>query len=123
MSEEFKIRNMLIIDDDLKKSVKIGTDTFIIKAILPKTRKNIARAMAIQFNGYPANAYSVDDRDRIERDATIDHSIDEGPDWWVDTGECPQDSLLDELYNSIIKWDRDFQEKLKKNKFKKRGPA
>lgn len=120
MSEEFKIRNMIVLEEDLKKSIKISNDTFVIKAILPKTRKNIARSMAVQFNGYPANSYSVDDRDRIERDSTIDQSVDEGPDWWIDTNECLQDSLLDELYAAIIKWDREVQEKLKKNRFKKR---
>lgn len=118
---EIQIRNMLILENDLLKKVKVDNENFTIKAILPKTRKEIARTVAFQYNGYPAASFSVDDRNRIERDATIDHVVDESPDWWVDSGECPQDSVLEDLYIDIIKWDNEFQTKLKKNKFSKRS--
>jgi len=122
MSEKYEVRNMLFLDDDRKKNISIGKDKFIIRALFPKDRKEIARRMSVEQNGLPANSFSIDDRYMFERSAIIDQGMVESPDWWSNADECPDEDVLEFLYVEIMKWTAEFQEKLKKNRLNKRKP-
>lgn len=119
--QEYHVRDMLILDEDRKKKVKFGKDTFVLKAPFPDDHKDISRRLAIEYNGLPVNSYSLDDRYLLERDVSLDVLIDDSPDWWSTANMCPDDTFKDELYKALTTWASEFQEKLKKNKFAKRG--
>jgi hypothetical protein len=118
--EETKIRDMIILDEDRKKKVTIRKESFVIKALFPKDYKDIANRLAMDYQGMSVNAYSVSARNQFERDAYVDQGILESPSWWANAEECPEVETVESLYNEILKWTNDFQEKLKKNKFAKR---
>ncbi len=120
--EKFEIRNMLFLEEDRQKVIEVeGGDVFIIKAIFPRERLEIARAMSVKRNGLPANSFSFDDNYFVERSVLIDSAIVEAPQWWSGSDNCPDDTLLDKLYGEVNDWTREFQEKLKKNKLNRRG--
>lgn len=120
MSDEIKIRNMLILDADREKSIKIKNDAFKIKAIFPKERNEIARRMAIEQNGMASNTFQMDDLYAFRRGSTVDTCVIDSPDWWENANDCIDEEVLDELYKAINKFSDEFQEKLKKNKFVQR---
>lgn len=117
-----KIRNMLLLEDDLKKEVTINGDTFTVKAITGSDQKQISRNVAIETGGVPANSLSMDARMMFERDAALDHALVDYPDWWENADKCPDEDLKNRLYEEINSWSLEFQERLKKNRFARRGP-
>lgn len=121
MADEIKIRNMLILDEERKKTVKIKDEQYGFMAILNKDRKDIARRIAYEQNGMPANSFGADDRYRFERDATLDQALIDKPSWWKSATENPDDELAEQLFKEITDWSKEFQEKLKKNQFSARG--
>jgi hypothetical protein len=121
MGEKFEVRNMLFLDEDRQKIIELGKDMFNIKALFPVDRKAIARRVAMDQNGLPANSYSSQDRYIMERAATIDQAVVESPEWWKNADLCPDESVLDSLYEGIVTWSNEFAEKLKKNKLNKRS--
>lgn len=121
--QEYKIRDMLILEDDRKKKIKKDNDEFIIKAPFPRDQKEIARRLALEYNGLPVNSFSLDDRYIFTRDISIDILVEEYPKWWKDADNCLDNDLKEWLYQEITNWAGEFQEKLKKNKFNKRGDA
>lgn len=120
-NKEFKIRNMLFLEDDRQKELKKENDIFIIKALFPKEKGNIARAISFMQNGLPANSFTDIDRFIFERQATIDEAIVKSPEWWGGADNCPDEDLLNTLFDDIITWTNNFQENLKKNKLGKRS--
>lgn len=120
-NQEYRVRDLLILEDDRKKQVKIGKDIFVILAVFPKEQKDISRRLALEYDGLPVNSFSIDDRYSFTRDVTLDVLIHDSPDWWTKSEDCPDIELKDYLYEQIISWSNEFQEKLKKNKFSKRG--
>ena len=120
MAEEYAVRNMLFLDEERQKIEKIGQDSFKIKALFPPDKKEIARKIAMEFNGLQSAAYSIDDRYIIERGAVIDQAVVEGPEWWKNSDNCPDEEFLDKLYARVLEWSQEFQEKLKKNRLTKR---
>ncbi len=119
--QEYKVRDMLILEDDRKKKVKRGKDNFVIKAIFPKDQKAIARQLALEYNGLPISSFSMEDRNAFDRDVTLDVMIDDSPDWWTTSEDCPDGDLKEWLYQEILSWSAEFQEKLKKNKAGRRS--
>lgn len=119
--QEFKIRDMIVINDDRKKKITRNKgETFVIKTPSPKENRVISQTLAMSYyNGLPVNSYSPDDRYIYERDATIDVLVEDSPDFWTKAEDCLDDSLKEWLYTEITKWNSEFQEKLKKNKFAK----
>lgn len=126
MSDQIKIQNMLILDEDRQKEITVeypgGKEKFTIKALFPKDNKEIARRLAMDYNGLPVSSYSVDDRYLFERDATIDQGVVEGPEWWSAAEDCAKDEVNETLFKAIKEHTEDFNKKLKKNKFVRRGP-
>lgn len=120
--EEFVIRDMRFKEEQRLKAVTVRDDAFIILALFPKDYSEIARAEAFRRNGLPANAFDSQNIYRTRRDCTISHAVSEGPDWWKGVDKCPEDELLDDLYNEIMSWTEEFQESLKKNKLNKGKP-
>jgi len=121
MEKKFEIRNMLFLDKERQTNIDIDGNKFVIKAIFPVDRKEIARRVALDQGGINASAFSMSDRMIMERSATIDNCLIEYPEWWKSTDECPDEQLLDDIYKSIIEWTDEFSEKLKKNKLTKRS--
>lgn len=119
---KFEVRNMLFLDEDRRKSVKIGDDVFVVKAIFPREEKDIERRAAYEQQGMPISSFSVDGRYRFLRDATVDVAMVESPAWWKNADACPDSDVLDRLYEEIMLWTREFQEKLKKNQLNQRSP-
>lgn len=121
MSEEFKIRDMVVIDEDRQKTVTINNEKFVINAPTPKERKQIARHIVIQQNGMPVNSFNSFDLDMFTRDAWLTVLLVSYPKWWTNPDDCIDEGLKDQLYKELLEWDSEFQEKLKKNQFAKRG--
>ena len=121
MSEKYAVRNMLFLEKDRNKDIKLGNDDFTIKAIFPADRKEIARRVSIEMNGLPANSFSINDRFIFERSAIIDTGIVESPEWWKNADNCPDEEVLQQLYDKLEEWTVEFQEKLKKNRLNKRS--
>lgn len=119
--EKYEVRNMLFLEEDRRKELTIGKDKFIIQALFPKDKKEIARRVSIEQNGLPANSFSADSLYYFERGAAIDQAIVESPEWWKNSESCPDEEFLDKLYREIADWTTGFQEKLKKNKLSKRS--
>lgn len=118
---EYRINDMRFIEEERQKTIKVEGETFIIKALFPKDYRDIARKVAIEQNGLAANTFSMDDRYRFQRDVTVDHAIVKSPDWWTNSNACPYETILDSLYGEIQDWTAEFQEMLKKNRFKRGG--
>lgn len=119
--KEYIIKDMIVLEDDLKFQKKYtGGDTYIFRYPLPQDRKNIARRIAAELNGLPMDSFSFADRSIIMRDAEIDVLV-EGPSAWEGADECLDEELKDWLFEQCKKWQNQFQEKLKKNKFAKRS--
>ena len=120
-----EIQNMMVLDEDVKKKISIkydgGQDNFVIKALFPKDHKNIARALAIQYNGLPVNSFSMDDRAMFEQHARVDQGVIESPGWWKSAEDCLKPEVVSKLDEEIIEWTGELHEKLKKNKFTKRS--
>jgi hypothetical protein len=121
MKEKYSVRNMLFLDEDRTKEIKIGDDVFKVRALFPKERKEIARRVSIEQNGLPSNSFTMNERFLFERSASIDTAIMESPSWWKNADEAPDEELLNDLYEEINNWTDEFQEKLKKNRLNKRG--
>lgn len=119
MAEVFKVRNMMILEEDARKTVKIGDDTFVVKAVFPVDRASIARQVSMYQNGMPANSFAYDDRVMFERNAILDICIVEKPEWWQGWAKCPDEEVLETLHSEILAWNNEFQEKLKKNRLGK----
>ena len=123
--EETTERNMLFLDEDREKTVKIGNGTsasnFKIRALFPNDRIKIEKFLAIESNGLPINSYSQEGRYLMQRAVTVNHAVREGPDWWTNADECSEEDLLDRLYEAIMSWSSEFQGKLKKNRSTKRS--
>lgn len=120
---EFKVRNMLIMDGDLKKEFKIGEDTFIIIPQVPNARRTIEEQIARWLNGVPVSAYSQNGLSELRVNATVDVCTVSGPDWWKGSMECVDNETVIQLYQAIQEWDTEFQEALKKNRFVKGSPG
>ncbi len=120
-NKEYSVRNMLFLEDDRKKAIKIGTDTFIIKAIFPEDEVVIARKTSILQNGLPANSFHEASLVLFDKIATVDQMVATKPGWFKSAMECPDRALVDELYNNIHEWSNEFQDSLKKNKLGNRG--
>lgn len=118
---EIKIRNMLILDEDRKKEISIDGEIFTINALFNHDHKEIARRIAVDQNGLPVNSFSMNDRERFDRDATVDTAVIDKPKWFTNATRCIDESVLDRLFTAINDWTAEFQEKLKKNQFTKRG--
>jgi len=122
MSEKFQIRDMTVLDTDRQKVITINDkEKFKIKAPSPRERKEISRRIVIEQNGLPTDSFTRDDKFIFTRDAWINTLIVEHPEWWSNTEACLDEELKDTLYEKMLEWDREFQEKLKKNQFAKRG--
>lgn len=121
VEREYRVRDLLILEEDRKKSIKIGEDKFIIKAPFPREQQEIARRLAMDYNGLPVTSFSLDDRYLFTQLATLDVLIVEAPSWWTTAENCPDAALRDALYDEIQKWSDEFQTQLKKNKLGKRG--
>ena len=120
-NQEYHVRDLLILEDDRRKQVKIGKDTFVILAAFPKDQKNISRRLALEYDGLPVNSFSLDDRYFFTRDVTLDVLIHKSPEWWSTASDCLDEEVKEMLYTEIVTWSNEFQEKLKKNQFTKRG--
>lgn len=121
--EKIEIRNMLFLEKDREKEVKINNENFKIKALFEKDYLEISRRVAISRNGLPENNFSQADRYRFSRIATIDVALIDHPDWWTSAENCPESETLEKLMIEIENHSLEFQQKLKKNKFAKRGEA
>ena len=120
MAEEYKVRNMLFLEEDRRKVVKHESgDSFSIKAIFPADRKFISRQMAILQNGMPATTYDSNSLYFFEREAVINVCLvaDVSPPWWQGADKCPDEELLNWLYIEIVNWTNEFQARIKKNQF------
>lgn len=113
---EYRLKDIRYIEQDRQKTIMLEGETFIIKALFPKDQREIARRVAIEQNGLPVSAFSVDDRYRFIRDITVDYAIVKAPDWWRSVQDCIDDALIDTLYKEIQDWTTEFQELLKKNR-------
>lgn len=113
---EIKFKDLRLLEDDRRKTIKVQGETFVIKALFPRDYREISRKVAIEQNGLAVNTFSMDDRYRFQRDITVDHAVVQSPDWWTTSGACPEESILDELYGEIQEWTSEFQEMLKKNR-------
>jgi hypothetical protein len=118
--KEYTVKNMILLEDDLKIQKKYNGEMYTIKYPLPQDRKNIARRIASEFDGLPMDSFTINDRSLVIRDAEIDHLIEEA-DHWQGADECLDEELKNWLFEECRKWQRAFQEKLKKNKFTKRS--
>lgn len=121
MAEKYEIRNMLFLEKDRQKDIKVGNENWKIRALFEKDRLEISRRTAMARNGLAENSYGMSDRYRFTRIATIDVSLVEYPSWWENAEDCPDSDLLENLFSEIEKFSDDFQKKLKKNQFAKRG--
>lgn len=116
-------KNMLVLEKDRLKNIEIDDEKFTIRYPFPLDRKNMARQEAIEYNGHPIASFSSVDRYMFEREAYIDNILEEKPGWWGDsagTGLKTED-ILNTLYKEGKDWEKEFDEKLKKNKFPHRN--
>lgn len=120
--KEYVVKNMVLMEDDLKTEKKYKTtgEIWIFKYPLPEQQRRIARRIAGEFGGLPMDSFTMADRNIIIRDVEINELI-EGPDHWQGSDDCLDEDLKNWLFEQSQKWQTDFQEKLKKNKFAKRS--
>ncbi len=118
--KEFTVKNMVLIEDDLRTEKKYDGEVWIIKYPEPQDRKSIARRISAEFDGLPIDSFTMSDRSIIIRDAEIDYLV-KGPDHWQGSDGCLDEELKNWLFEECRKWQKTFQEKLKKNKFTKRS--
>lgn len=122
-NEQYQVRNMLVLEDDMKKKVVINKEPFTLKYLDGAKKKEMDREMAqIGYSGLPVNSFSMDGRYLIERDTTINYAVVDSPSWWKDADACIDEVFKDELFKEYKKWEKEFEEKLKKNKLTKRSP-
>ena len=103
-------------------------DTFLIRAIWPINQRNIGarmsaimNSMAQKFPGASIHTLPSADVTRMERDATIEEAVVEGPDGWAGVEGCPDDTLLDRLSTAILEHTNKLLTELKKNRSTERG--
>lgn len=119
--KEYSVRNMLFLEDDRKKAIKVGEDPFVIKAIFPEDEVVIARRISILQNGLPANSFHDSSLELFDKIATVDQQVATKPAWFKSAMECPDKHVLDRLYDEIQQFSNEFQDSLKKNKLGNRG--
>jgi len=102
MSEKYAVRDMLVLENDLIKTIEVNKESFKIKAPTPKENKQIARYVAILQNGMAFNSFSSEAIDMFTRDAWLGVLIVEHPQWWKTPDECLDEGLKDLLYNEML---------------------
>ena len=111
--------NLLNLEDDKLKTVKVKGHTFVIRVMTPLDRIRITqKRMGLQ-GGNPIEAMTNDDFIFFENIAMNDQCIEESPADFKDNESCVnwQDvELINGVAHEIRKHTTAFEAKLKKNK-------
>jgi len=118
--EELKVGPMIIKESDREftKSFKERGE-FTIRIPLPFEEIYINQQTARTLGGIDVKSYPIEDYEKIKMTVTLNVVISKHPEWWESASKCPDEELLFSLWEFYLSSKHEFQERLKKNSFRK----
>lgn len=111
--------NLLNLEDEKFKNVKIKGYNFKIRTISPLDRVQISQKRATLQGGHPVESFTQDDFLYFENIAIVDICTEELPKEFNQNESCikwPDIEMINDAANEIRKHTLDFEAKLKKNR-------
>lgn len=125
MSEEGKksvdILESILKGERITEEVVTKRGKFILALPLPKDIRAIEIEVARRLEGIPESAFEKSTISNVRAYATLDTVVIKAPDWWSDlesAEDCPDDSLITELYRRYLQFYRETQRKIDKSQFR-----
>ena len=114
----------ILSGEQLTKKIKTKRGDFVIAMPLPRDLRVIETDISDRLGNRPLTSFSSQKIADIRAYATLDKIVEEGPDWWqaLDSAEdCPDDSLIMDLYRGYLQFYSQSQKAIAKSKFKGNG--
>lgn len=119
MSEEVKVRSMVISESDREFHKDFGENgKFSIRIPLPVQKANIISATSRATGGLNITSMRAEDYEYIRMIVTLNNVITSNPDWWKGADSCMDEDFLYDLWKWYTDSEKEFQGRLKKNMVK-----
>ncbi len=119
--EEIKYGKLIITEKDREFSKTIDGNNFTVSIPLPIQKATIIAQTSRALGGMNVNSFLPEDYEYIRKIITLNSVIVDHPKWWDGADSCPDDSLIDILWNFFLASDVKFQKFLKKNTGEKKS--
>lgn len=112
---------MILDGTPIVKEINTKRGKFTIALPLPRDIREIEVEVAMKLEGNPISSFTNKTIGNFRAYATLDKVIIKAPKWWEDlesSEECPDDSLIVELYGSYLRLYSTSQKEISKSRFK-----
>ena len=119
MSEEIKVGNLILSEDDLEFTVTYNGELFTMRHPTPFEKAAIEADIARRLGGMPRASYPTDHLAMVEATAYVDQLVirdPKSPAWFKSAWTCYDDRCVNELYTGYLRFRGKFQERLKEGR-------
>jgi len=111
----------ILSGEQLTAKIKTKRGDFVVALPLPRDLRAIEMDISDRLGNRPMDSFSNQKIADIRAYATLDKVVEEAPGWWqmLDSAEdCPDDSLIMELYRGYLQFYTRSQKSIARSKFK-----
>lgn len=115
MSDEIKVGNKVLTEDDLKYTVQYNGEIFTLRFPTPYEKAGIEAEIARKLGGYPRSSFPPEHVAMVEATAYV-HSLvvpGESPAWFKSAWTCYDDQCIVELFQGYLRFRGKFQERIR----------
>jgi len=128
-NEKSLYRDMMYDDSDREKEIKVRGDKWKIRPPITHIEKiNFKKQRHILLNGLELHNIKYDELVEIENLTYVVVSVIDGPGWYKESYDSnplnmPDDGLVRELAEEILKHKEDLEKKIQQGKFGHKSPS
>ena len=111
MSEEIKIGNQILTEDDLEIVVQYNGEVFTMQYPTPYEKAAIEAEIVRRLGGFNRTSYPVDHLAMVEATTYVDQLIihKKSPDWFKSAWTCLDEECVAELFKGYLSFRGKFQ--------------
>lgn len=115
MSEEIKIGNKVLTEDDLKFTIQYNGEVFTLRFPTPYEKAAIESEIARKLGGYPRSSFPAEHVAMVEATAYVNQLLvpEESPAWFKSAWTCYDDQCIVELFQGYLRFRGKFQERIR----------
>lgn len=117
--ETYRVGKQILNQDDVRRVIKVKDEVFRIKFPTPIEQERIERDIALRLGGNPLDSIPASSYNAIRMCVTLDHIIEDSPEWWKTSGECYDEEILAKLWDEYLIERDKFRRLLRESKFKR----
>lgn len=115
MSEEIKIGNQVLTEDDLKFTVTYNGEVFTLRFPTPFEKAAIEAEIARKLGGFTRDSFPPEHLAMVEATAYVNQLVipEESPSWFKSAWTCYDDQCIVNLFQGYLRFRGKFQARIR----------